>query len=278
MYAWQVTNSFYFFSSSLAVPTGSVEVETEVVSGEGRVEAGSGGLTLTCTVRETISGLTNMPSALWMGPSGSVEDGETVTLTRTTSEITATLTLTFPSLLTSQAGGYTCQGTVVTPVGVDNVTITSTPPHYVTVRCKYMYHVVCMFLSLCVNLLSPICISLPVPTPSVSLSVPSGPLYEGTSQTLTCTVTLPEPMDTDVTVGVVWRFTDTPVDPSARIQISPVSSTRSPFTSTLTLSPLSMSDAGQFSCEATADSAASQYITASSLGASQDRTVAVEGM
>ena len=275
---------------SLAVPPGSVEVET-VVSGEGPVEAGSGGPTLTCTVRETISGLTNMPSALWVGPSGHVEDGERVTLTGTTSDVTATLNLTFPSLLTSQAGGYTCQGTVVTPVGVDDVTITSTPPHYVTVSCKY--HVVCvstrgwssLFMILTISttfcipyLLSTVSVSLPVPMPSVSLSVPSGPLYEGTSQTLTCTVTLPEPVDTDVTVGVVWRFTDTPVAPSARVQISPVSSTRSPFTSTLTLSPLNMSDAGQFSCEATADSAASQYITASSLGESQDRTVTVEGM
>ena len=120
-------------------------------------------------------------------------------------------------------------------------------------------------------------VSLPVPTPSVSLSVPSGPLYEGTSQTMTCTATLPEPVDTDVTVGVVWRFTDTQIVNSTRIQISPVSSTRSPFTSTLTLSPLSMSDAGQFSCEATADST-SQYITASSLGERQDKTVTVEGM
>ena len=126
-----------------------------MVSDEGSVEAGSGGLTLTCTVRETISGLTNMPSALWVGPSGSVEDGESVTLTGTTSDVTATLTLTFPSLLTSQAGEYTCQGTVATPAGVDDVTITSTPPHYVTVRCKY--HVVyssylCVYLYL--NLLS----------------------------------------------------------------------------------------------------------------------------
>ena len=132
-------------------------------------------------------------------------------------------------------------------------------------------NIFCMFLSL------PLCLSLPVPTPSVSMSIPSDPLYEGTSQTLTCTITLPEAVDTDVTVGVVWRFTDTPVVPSARVQISPVSSTRSPFTSTLTLSPLSMSDAGQFSCEATADSA-SQYITASSLGESQDRTVTAAGM
>ena len=129
----------YDFSnqSSLAVPAGSVEVETEVVSGEDPVEAGSGSLTLTCTVRETISGLTNMPSALWVGPSGPVEDGESVTLTGTTSDVTATLTLTFPSLLTSQAGEYTCQGTVVTPAGLDNITITYTPPRYVTVSCKY---------------------------------------------------------------------------------------------------------------------------------------------
>ena len=117
---------------------------------------------------------------------------------------------------------------------------------------------------------------LPVPTSSVSLSVPSGTLYEGTSQALTCTVTLPETVDTDVTVGVVWRFTDTPVIPSAHVQISPVSSTRSPFYSTLTYILLSMSDAGQFSCEATADSA-SQFITTSSLGESLDRAITVEG-
>ena len=273
---------FSYFFSSPAVPPGSVEIETEMVSGP--VEAGSGGLTLTCTVRETISGLTNMPSALWVGPSGPVEDGESVTLTETTSDITATLTLTFIALLTSQAGEYTCQGTVVTPAGVDDVIITSIPPHYVTVSCKYQWmeiyihdfdsNIFCMFLSLS------LCLSLPVPTPSVSMSIPSGPLYEGTLQTLTCTVTLPEAVDTDVTdvtVGVVWRFSDTSVAPSARVQISPVSSTRSPFTSTLTLSPLSMSDAGQFSCEATADSV-SQFITASSVGQSQNRIITVEGM
>ena len=107
-----------------------------MVSGEDPVEAGSGSLTLTCTVRETISGLTNMPSAHWVGPSGPVEDGESVTLTGTTSDVTASLTLTFLSLLTSQAGGYTCQGTVVTPAGLDDVTNTSTPIT-VTVNCKY---------------------------------------------------------------------------------------------------------------------------------------------
>ena len=127
---------FSYFFSSPAVPPGSVEIETEMVSGP--VQAGSGNLsylTLTCKVHETISGLTNMPTALWVGPSGPVEDGENFTLIGTTNERTATLTLSSPSLLTSQAGEYTCQGTVVTPAGVDDITITSIPTD-ITVRCK----------------------------------------------------------------------------------------------------------------------------------------------
>ena len=100
------------------------------------MEAGSGGLTLTCTVRETISGLTNMPSAHWMGPSGPVTSGEDIVVTeKVRDDTTATVTVTFSSLHTSHAGQYTCQGTVVTPAGVEDVTITSTP-NTVTVSCK----------------------------------------------------------------------------------------------------------------------------------------------
>ena len=113
-----------------------------------------------------------------------------------------------------------------------------------------------------------------MPTPTVALSVPSGPLYEGTSPTLTCNITLPDTVDTeDVTVDVQW----TPVDSSDRVMTSAVSSTRSPFISTLTLSPLSMSDSGQYSCEATATSS-SQYITDSSQGHSSLEPLNVTGM
>ena len=112
-----------------------------------------------------------------------------------------------------------------------------------------------------------------VPNPTLTLSIPSGPLYEGTTHTLTCTVTLPDTVDTDVNVTVQW----TPQTTSDRVRISPVSSTRSPFVSTLTLSPLSMTDAGQYSCVAIADSA-SQYITASSQGQSLAETLTVTGM
>ena len=116
------------------VPPGSLEVETKV-SEDCPVEAGSGGLTLTCTVRETISGLTNMPSAHWIGPSGPVTSGDDIVMTQTVLDsMTANVIVTFSSLHTSHAGGYTCQGTVVTPAGVENTTFNSTIN--VTVSCK----------------------------------------------------------------------------------------------------------------------------------------------
>ena len=230
------------------------------------MEAGSGGLTLTCTVRETISGLTNMPSAHWIGPSGPVTSGDDIVMTQTVLDnMTANVTVTFSSLHTSHAGEYTCQGTVVTPAGVENATFNSAIN--VTVSCKCCGSCLSSSSILC------ICVSPPVPTPTLDLSVPSGPLYEGTSQTLACSVTLPDTVDTDVTVDVQWTLPAS----SDRVVISVVSSMRSPFISTLTLSPLGMSDAGQYACEATADSS-SQYITASSQRHSQVEPLTVTGM
>ena len=109
-----------------------------------------------------------------------------------------------------------------------------------------------------------------VPTPTLNLSVPSGLLYEGTSQILTCTASLPDTVDTDVNVTVQWIHNGT-------VMMSDVSSMRSPFISTLTLSPLSMTNAGQYSCVATADSP-SHYITTSSQGQSSGVILNVTGI
>ena len=106
------------------------------MSEAGPVEAGSAGLTLTYTVTEVISGLTNMPSAHWTGPSGPVTSGDDSVVTETFSnDTTVTVTLSFSSLHTAHAGLYTCQGTLTSPAAVDDVTITSTPST-VTVSCK----------------------------------------------------------------------------------------------------------------------------------------------
>ena len=106
------------------------------ISEDGAVEAGSGDLNLTCTVREVISGLTNMPYALWSTASGPVTSGDDITLTETLRNGThSSVTLSFSSLHTSHAGQYMCQGTLVSPAAVNN--ITSTPANVsVSVRCK----------------------------------------------------------------------------------------------------------------------------------------------
>ena len=133
------------------VPADSLVVKT-VVSEDGSVEAGSESLTLTCTVREVISGLTNMPSAHWRTTSGPFTSGDDNNTTETVARqdmlgegivvtetdrnaTTVTVALTFSSLHTSHAGQYTCQGTLVSPATEDNITSTSDPVS-VNVSCK----------------------------------------------------------------------------------------------------------------------------------------------
>ena len=117
-----------------AVPAGSLRVETNV-SQNGPLEAGGAGLTLTCTVHETISGLTNSPSAHWMTSSGPVSSGEDITVTTTRDDIATTATLTFSSLHISHTGLYGCQGTLVSPAAADDITSTSDAVP-VIVNCK----------------------------------------------------------------------------------------------------------------------------------------------
>ena len=117
------------------VPADSLVVET-VVSEAGPVEAGSGDLTLTCTVSEVISGLNNMPSAQWNNISGGpVAPGDDIAVTETViNATTVTVTLTFSSLHTSHAGQYTCQGTLVS-LAPEDITSTSDPVSVIVI-CK----------------------------------------------------------------------------------------------------------------------------------------------
>ena len=222
------------------------------------------GLTLTCTVSERISGLTSVPSAQWKTVSGTVSENIVVTET-IRNDTTAVTTLSFaPSLLISHAGQYTCIGSLNSPAADDGIITTSADPISVNVSCE---------LTECCAEYKFYSLSL-VPVPDVSLSVPSGPLYEGTTHTLICTVTLPSSVDTDVNVTTDW--TPHIVSSDSRVTILPPSSLRSQFISTLTIRPLTRSDVGQYSCTATADSA-SQYIRQSSQGHSHIETLNIAG-
>ena len=121
------------------VPPGSLELDT-LVSGDGTVGAN---LTLTCFVHAIIKGLINVPTARWMELSSQVSSGVDNVTETFHGNMTATVIVTFFPLHTSHAGEYTCQGTVVTAAGVEDVTITSTP-HNVTVNrkcCRSSLHI-----------------------------------------------------------------------------------------------------------------------------------------
>ena len=211
---------------------------TASVTDVGSSLVGEPGPTLTCTVEETTRGLTNTPSAVWMNVSGPVVSGNGVTVTETVVNDTTTIsTLSFSPLYTSHAGLYRCMGSLESPPA--NVSI-PTPPIPVSVRCELDYATSCM----CIN-----DVGLPlVPAPEVSLSVPSGPLYQGTSLTLSCTATLPPSVDTNVSVAIQW----TPNTTDDRVTITPASSLQSPFISTLTISPLAEEDDGiTYTCTVT---------------------------
>ena len=111
-----------------------------------------------------------------------------------------------------------------------------------------------------------------VPAPTVTVSVSSGALNEGTSLILTCTATLPPWVDTDVNITINWTADIS----NERVTLSPPTSDRSPFISTLTLSPLLLTDSGLYYCEVSAASS-SPYITTSSLGQSQQQHITVTG-
>ncbi|CAI8012405.1 hypothetical protein GBAR_LOCUS7955 [Geodia barretti] len=206
--------------------------------------AGAGNPTLTCTVSVTEAERATVifPSALWLRYSTlSVipEDDSSVFTTTTRNATTATTIISFSLLYTSHAGPYTCR-----------VSALNADPSYS----------------------SPITLTVKLPTPTVNLSQDaSGLLYEGSAVTLTCTATLPPSVDTDVNVTVQWTLAIS----SDRVSISPPSSSRSPFTSTLTISPLAIADTGQYYCEVTVHSS-SQYIVASDPGISSLLTLMVE--
>ena len=229
------------------------------------VNSSTAALNLTCSVRETIRGLTSSPSAQWLGPvNGSYDDKNTITQYLNDSTVIITASFSPPQLI--HAGMYQCVGTVQTSVG----NVTASENITVTFPCEWLTVLVCLMSILLLQIFHPPLLlhflfplprlfslpSLPppVPPPPVSLAVPSGTLYEGTSQILICSVSrppLPQQFSlTDVTVEVDWYFN------GALLRHFSQSAAVAPSNFSLLLDPLSLAGAGQYSCRANASATA----------------------
>ena len=123
-------------------------------------------------------------------------------------------------------------------------------------------------------------VSISVPTPSVTVTVPDGTLYAGTNVTLNCTIQLDGAIDTGVDVTLVWTGPpgDTVLSTTGEpITVSDVTGSRRSYQSTVTFTVLISNDDGAYTCEATVSpNPTSEFITMSGAG-SDSGTVTVEG-
>ncbi len=92
-------------------------------------------------------------------------------------------------------------------------------------------------------------------------------LYEEEVVILTCEIDVSASVDTAVNVSVVWSGPQGDImSTPGRVTVSEVTGT-GPFQSTLTLSSLTTSDSGDYTCTATADPHDSPFVTASTSSA-----------
>ena len=72
---------------------------------------------LNCTVFKTVGGLINSPTATWTDVSTgmAVTNGNGITVSTTTDDMSVTSTLTFDPLRTTHEGSFVCGGTLTSP-------------------------------------------------------------------------------------------------------------------------------------------------------------------
>ena len=113
-----------------------------------------------------------------------------------------------------------------------------------------------------------------VSQPTVTVDVPTGPLYTGTYVTLTCNIVLHDQVDSVVIVDVTWSG---PGGENTSDTLSGIAESSSPFQSMFTFAPLNSGDAGVHTCGATVSPVEVEFITMS-LPGSGTGTVIVQGI
>ena len=177
-------------------------------------------VTLTCSLALP-SGVTGTPVFQWEGP------GVTDDPTSSGGVVSSILTLT--SVSTSEAGLYSCTASLRGEISTNTI---------ITVQSK-------VFCSHQISAFSVLLSSVPTPTPFITHPI----LTAGTSGTLTCHYTLNQPLD--VIASATWTVNGSAVTGDERISTDRLS---------LTLSPLTTSDSGRYTCTLTLTSL-TPYVT-----------------
>ena len=112
-----------------------------------------------------------------------------------------------------------------------------------------------------------------VPQPTVTVAVPTDPLYTGTKVTLTCNIVLNDQVDSPVIVNATWSGPEGEITTDT---LSGIAESSSPFQSMITFAPLNSGDAGNYTCGATVRPDEAEFITMS-LPGSGTGTVIVQG-
>ena len=208
---------------------------------------------MNCIVFENVSGLTNMPVAIWMVTEESMLDFSTnddISITTSRNDTVAVETLTFNPLRASHGEGgevYRCDGNLMSPA----VTLDAETPGLIEVERQETLTVQSKLLD-CLHAVVIHAHFHTVPFPTLSLNVtPHGPLLAGGAEdiTLTCYALLDlTVVDTqqDILYSFTWRDrAGVEIVSGDRITISQSSSTTA--FSSLTLSPLTTIDTN-FTC------------------------------
>ena len=120
-----------------AVPPDSI---TATVNTTGSTVAGSEFI-LKCIVSETLSGLTDMPTAMWLDITAGdvpVTSGNGISIATSSTGDIAVAVLTFDPLKTSHDGTYRCSGSITSPA--DNDLMNATNTISINVQSKILYH------------------------------------------------------------------------------------------------------------------------------------------
>ena len=253
-----------------------------MTTSSGTMSPGSS-ITLSCTVG-VIEGLIVQPAITWTKQAVSV-DGDTALNSISVGAVRTnnTVTLSFNSINTSDAGQYTCTATV--NVSAINITVTNSSMVDIRLQSEWAHG---SFMAYNVFISSPT-----VPSPTVSLTLSSADsstvsansstsqsYLAGSTLTITCDIDVPLSINTMINVIMEWTRDGSDIENSSRVSFTTATETSpSHYHTQLVFSTLSSSmDSSNYECSATINSNDSLLYVEDSTLVNESTTVSVQGM